>query len=274
MNKLAIIAAAGDLSKKLINFCLHSNIPIFVVAITDITDPQIIKDVDHVWIKLGEIGKAIEAMRASAVNQVVFVGSLKKPDLFNLKVDILGAKLLAKITKNKLFGDDKILSSVTLFIEQYGFKVIGVQEILQNLLVDEANFTKIAPNAKDKDDIALGIKVVTQLGSLDIGQAVIVQNGVVLGVEAVEGTDNLINRCGKLKFSEDFSGMLVKFSKPNQELRMDLPTVGLQTIKNAHKAGFKGIVIEANRSIFLDQKEVIEFADKHGMFVCAIKASR
>ena len=267
MKKLVIIAAKGDLSKKLIEYS-KNKFELFIVALIGETDPLLIENLPHIWIHIGEIGKAIDAMKEAQIKQVVFVGSLQKPDLLSLKVDMMGAKLLAKITKDQLFGDNSILSSITKFLESHEFKVIGVHEILQDLVVKESNFTILQPNQQDQLDIELAERVVKELGALDVGQGAIVQNGVVLGVEAIEGTDALIKRCGELKRTSN-GGVLFKASKPGQELRMDLPTIGFATIMNMDKAGFKGIVIEAERAIFLDQQEVIEFANERHMFVCA-----
>ncbi len=266
MRKLAIIAAKGNLSKKLIE-CTRNPFDLLVIAIKNETESSLLDGLNHIWINLGEVGKAIEAMKSAQTQDVVFVGSLTKPDIFSLKVDTMGAKLLAKITKDKLFGDNKILTSVTEFLGQAGFNVIGVQDILKDIVVEAKNFTSVLPNEQDKADIELAIKITKQLGILDIGQAAIVQNGIVLGVEAIEGTDRLIKRCSELSNAKNYSGVLVKFSKPGQELRMDLPTIGIETIKNMHASGFKGIAIEANKSIFLDIDEVVEFANQHNMFV-------
>jgi len=268
MSKLGIIAAKGGLVQELLEYITNAE-DVFIVALEGEADPAIVSKFNHIWIKLGEVGKAIEAMQAAGVKRVVFVGSLYKPDILKVKVDWLGAKLLASMVKEKFFGDNALLASVTKFLEAQGFTVIGIHEILKHLLVEAGIFTKLKPKLQDKNDIELAIKIVSQLGMLDIGQAAIVQNGVVLGVEAIEGTDSLIKRCGELKRSET-GGVLVKFSKSKQELRMDLPTIGMQTIKNIQQAGFKGIIIEAKKAIFLDQTEVVEYANKHNIFVGAM----
>ena len=269
MSKLGIIAAKGNLSKKLIE-SVHNKFELFVVALNNETNSDLVQNIDHVWISLGEIGKAVDAMKAAQVDKIVFVGSLQKPDIFSLKLDALGTKLLAKMAKDKFFGDNKLLSVLTDFLEEQDFRVVGVHEILKDLVVEASNFTKVFPNEQDKADIDLAMKVVIQLGKLDVGQATIVQDGVVLGVEAVEGTDRLIKRCGEMKHTSNDSGVLVKLSKPGQELRTDLPTIGIETIKNIHKEGFKGIAIEAHRAIFLDQKEAIKYANEHDMFIVSL----
>ncbi|MGB4191610.1 MAG: UDP-2,3-diacylglucosamine diphosphatase LpxI [Rickettsiales bacterium] len=266
MSKLGIIAAKGNLSQKLVD-SVQNKYDLFIVALNGETNPALLENIDHIWINLGEIGKAITALKEAKVDKLVFAGSLKKPDIFSLKVDALGAKLLAKILKNKFFGDDKLLSVLTIFLEEQNLKVVGVHEILEDLVVDKAIFTDLHPNKQDKIDIELARKVVTELGKLDIGQGAIVQEGVVLGVEAIEGTDNLIKRCGEIKISSNRGGVLVKLSKPGQELRMDLPTIGIETIKNIHQSGFKGIVIEAKKGIFLNREEAIEYANKHELFI-------
>lgn len=269
MKKLGIIAAKGDLSKKLIEYA-KDEFEIFVVAIYGETAPNLLENIDHVWINIGEIGRAVDAMKSASVKNIIFVGSLSKPDILKLKVDSMGAKLLAKIAKDKIFGDNKLLSSITKFLEDQDFKVLGVDEILKDLVVPAKEFTTVLPNEQDRADIELAIKVVKALGALDVGQGAIVENGIVIGVEALEGTDELISRCSILKRSKSCGGVLVKLSKPGQELRIDLPTIGINTVKNIYKAGFKGIVIEANRAIFLDQKEVIAYANEHKLYICSV----
>lgn len=269
MNKLGIIATKGNLSKKLIDYA-QNKLDIFMVAIEGKTDPEFVKGIDHIWVHLGEIGKAMDAMKQANVDRIVFSGPMQKPDIFSLKLDMMGTKLFAKMVKDKFFGDNKLLSVLTDFLEDNGFKVIGIHEILKDLVVQASNFTKLFPNEDDKTDIDLGMKVVQELGKLDIGQGAITHGGVVLGVEAIEGTEKLIKRCAELKHSDTYGGVLVKLSKPDQELRADLPTIGIDTVKSMHIAGFKGIAIEAERAIFLDREECIKYADKHDMFIVAI----
>ena len=270
MSKLGIIAAKGGLVEELIEYAANAD-GAFIVALEGEADPKMVKKLDHIWIKLGEVGKAVTAMKEAGVEEIVIVGSLYKPDIFKVKVDWLGAKLLASIAKEKFFGDNKLLISVAKFLENQGFKLIGIQEILRHLVVEEDIFTKIKPNDQDERDIELGIQVVKKLGKLDIGQGAIIENGVVLAVEAIEGTDALIERSSEYKRDRQKSGILIKYSKPGQELRMDLPTIGINTIKNLHEAGFKGLIIESKKAIFLDQKKVIEYENNHKMLVGARK---
>jgi UDP-2,3-diacylglucosamine hydrolase len=270
MSKLGIIAAKGSLVEELVEYAVNTD-GAFIVALEGEADPKMVSKLDHIWVKLGEVGKAVTAMKEAGVKEVVIIGSLYKPDIFKIKVDFLGAKLLAIIAKNKFFGDNNLFLTIAGFLENQGFKLIGVHEILRHLVVEEGVFTKIKPDAQDEIDIELGIEVVRQLGKLDIGQSAIVENKVVLSVEAIEGTDALIQRSAEYKRDNKMSGILVKFSKPDQELRIDLPTIGINTIKNLHEAGFKGLIIESKKTIFLDQEKVIEYANKHKMFVGARK---
>lgn len=272
MTKIAIIAAAGGLICKLVDHALLTNLDFVLIAINNVTSHDIINKVklankNIISIELGEIGKAIEFMQAEHVVEIVFAGHLSKPNIFSLKFDMLGAKLFARISKDKFFGDNKLLSSLNNFLEEFNFKIIGIEKIIPDLVVDERIFTKLLPSVEDYLDIELAKKVIQSLGSLDIGQAVIVENGIVLGVEAIEGTDELIKRCAKLKRSKEKSGVLLKFSKPGQDLRIDLPTIGINTLTNLNQAGFKGLVIEAKKSIFLDQQQVINFADNNHIYV-------
>lgn len=269
MKKLGIIAAKGGLTRKLIEYCRGKH-QFFVVAIKGEADLELIKNEEHIEISVGEIGKAIEAMKAAGVEKIVFVGSLTKPDLLSLKVDIIGAKLLAKITKNKLFGDNNILSTISKFLENYCFEVIGVHEILADLVVTAGIYTKLSPREDEINDIKIANKILDHMAKYDIGQGLVIENKVILAIEAVEGTDEMLKRCSSLKKVNGKAGILVKRAKLGQELRMDLPTIGITTLKNIHEAGLKGVAIQANKTIFLDREKVIEFANNNGLFIMAI----
>ncbi len=270
MKKLGIIAAKGDLTRKLIEYC-QGRCPFFLVAIKGETDLELIKNTDHIEISIGEIGKAVEAMRANGVERIVFVGSLAKPDFLSLKVDMMGAKLLAQITKNKLFGDNNVLSTITKFLETHCFEVVGVNEILVDLVANSGIYTRLKPAEDEFNDIKIANNILDHLAEYDIGQGLVIENKVILAIEAIEGTDEMVKRCSSLKRVAEKAGILVKRAKLGQELRIDLPTIGLATIKQVFEAGLKGVAVQANKTIFLDREMVIEFADEHDLFIVVVE---
>ena len=194
-------------------------------------------------------------------------GKLKRPSLAALRPDATGAKLLARLGGAFLAGDNSLLSGVIDYLEEEGFHVIGADDVLHQLLAPQGLIGRIPPSKDAQKDIAAGVKIAHAVGELDIGQAVIIQQGYVLGVEAAEGTDELIARCEHLRRNFPYGGVLVKVKKPGQERRADLPTIGVETVRAIAEAGFAGIAVEAGGTLIIDRKGVALKADALGVFV-------
>src|SRR5262249_40848076 len=182
-----------------------------------------------------------------------------------LRPDWRAAKLFARIGYRAL-GDDGLLSAVVEELEREGFRIIGPEQLLERALIPEGPLGKIRPDALSEADIEHGLRIAHALGSLDIGQAVIIQQGLVLGVEAIEGTDELLRRCEALR-RDGPGGVLVKIEKPGQESRADRPTIGKRTVALAAQTGLRGIAVEAHATIVVDHDEVARAADGAGLFV-------
>jgi len=266
MKTLGIIAGKGDLPKRLINICQQQKRPFFVLAIEGNSDAEILKDVPHAWVRLGAIAQALAEFRAAKVEQLVMVGRIERPNLASLRPDTKGLTLIARLGKSLFAGDDRLLSTIIAFLEEEGFEIVGVDEILEDIIATEGLMGKIIPDRQSQADIEIGARVAKTLGKLDIGQAVIVQQGHILGVEALEGTDKLIARCAELKVGTR-GGVLVKVKKPYQEQRVDLPAIGVQTVYNVAEAGFLGIAVEAGGALVIDRAAVEREANRLGVFV-------
>jgi len=267
---LGIIAGSGRLPAQLVESCLTTGRKCFVLALENAADMNAISHVPHAMVRIGAIGAALEHLRKADVKEIVLAGNVRRPSLLSLRPDLTGTRLLARLGTAFFSGDDALLKAVISFLEEEGFKVVGSDEILRGLMAPMGVLGNISPDARAEADIAHGIRVAKALGELDIGQAVIVENGYVLGVEAAEGTDALIERCGKLR-REMKSGVLVKVRKPAQEERADLPAIGPQTVEKIHEAGFAGIAIEAGGGIILDKEKTIATADALGVFVVGVR---
>lgn len=263
---LGIIAGSGALPRQLILRCAEENRAVFVVAVEGEADETTVANIPHIWVKLGAVGSAMEAMRNANVRDVVFSGKIGRPKLTNMKPDVLGAKLIAKLGMSLFGGDSSIFKTIVAFFEAEGFRVVGMGDIMQGMVAPAGAIGKHMPGAQAMEDIKHGIYIAQAIGTLDIGQAVIVKNKLVLGVEAAEGTDALIERCAAFA-SEGEGGVLVKACKPIQEQRVDLPTIGKSTVELMRKAGFAGIAIEAGRSLIADRMETIRAADEAGLFI-------
>lgn len=269
--KLGILAGAGELPLRVIEACRAADRPVFVLAFEGSADPAILTGVPHAWLRLGAAGEGLRLLRDNGVEEIVLAGGVKRPSLLTLRPDWWTAKFFARIGYHAL-GDDGLLKVIIRALEEEGFRVIGTDSILDSALAPLGRLGRHAPDEQAAADIALGFKVAKALGTLDIGQAAIVQQGLVLGIEAIEGTDALIARCGPLR-RDGPGGVLVKAAKPGQERRADLPTIGRRTVIGAAGAGLRGIAIEAGASLVLDRAGLVEAADGAGLFVVGIAAS-
>lgn len=265
-SKLGILAGGGIAPKEVMAVCRAENRPYFVFGLTGQVDEDLPIDMR---LDFGAFGALKKRCLSEEIEQIVMIGHVRRPALSEIKPDLLGMKILAKIGLN-LHGDDGVLCAVADAIEmEIGVEVIGAHEVSLQLLMSEGVQTRTQPKPQDRKDIERALDVARGLGALDVGQAVIVQHGLVLGVEAVEGTDSLIKRCGELKRGVD-GGVLVKCCKPQQDRRFDLPTLGLTTIENLAKAGLAGVAMEAGVSLFLQREDIIRIADEKGLFVIGV----
>lgn len=269
MKKLGIIAGGGLLPRRVIDFCRAQNRSFSVVALKNNADKSLFKDVPCQWVRMGEAGKGLTYFKENGVEEIVMVGYVRRPSLFELRPDWLTMKFLTHIGF-KAFGDDHLLSSLVSFLEKEGLSIIGVHEVLPDVTAPEGVMGKIQPDEQALADIEHGLKIANGLGKLDVGQSVVVQQGIVLGVEAIEGTDALIQRCGSLK-RDGVGGVLVKIKKPEQETRTDLPTIGSRTLKNVKKAGLRGIAVQAGYTLIVDKEELVKKADDLGLFLIGVK---
>jgi UDP-2,3-diacylglucosamine hydrolase len=262
--RLGIIAGSGALPRRLVDTCRAVGRDIFVLALEGAAEPRSLEGVPHAWCRLGAAATGLDLLRQNQVSELVLAGGVRRPSLFALRPDWRAAKLFARVGYRAL-GDDGLLSAVVEELEREGFRVIGADQLLVDGLAAEGPLGKARPEAQAIADIEQGLRVARALGALDIGQAVVVQQGLVLGVEAIEGTDALLQRCARLR-REGPGGVLVKIEKPGQERRADRPTIGPRTVALAAAAGLCGIAVEAG-TIILDRDEVAAAADSAGLFV-------
>lgn len=272
MKKLGIIAGGGTIPRMLIENCQKSGRDFFVLAIEGNADKVLIDDsVPHLWIRIGQTGTGFKRFHDEKVEEVIMIGTIKRPSFFDLVPDLRTAAFFAKIGAKSL-GDDGILKALVNEIESEGMKVKGIHEVMPDLLIKKGVLGKVKPDKQANIDIKRGVEVALGLGRLDVGQAVIVQQGLVLAVEGIEGTDELLNRSGNYKRKGD-GGVLVKLRKPQQDMRVDLPTIGSNTILKAKESGLRGVVVHAGNGLIIDENDVINLANKLGMFVVGIDPS-
>ena len=267
--KLGILAGSGELPSRLVEACRAADRPFFILAFEGEADPALQDVGPHAWVRLGAAETGFRLLRENGVRQIVMAGGIRRPSLASLRPDWRTAKFLARIGYRAL-GDDGLLSAIIKELEAEGFAVVGADEIIGSAVAELGPLGRLRPDAQADIDIAHGFRVVRALGALDIGQAVVVQQGLVLGVEAIEGTDALLSRCAALR-REGAGGVLVKAAKPGQERRADLPTIGRRTVAAAAAAGLRGIAVEAGSALVLDRDGVARAADLAGLFVVGVR---
>ena len=268
--KLGIVAGGGSIPRMLINYCRECGREFFVLAIEGNAEPDLCSgaDIPHQWIRIGQAGTGFKRFAEEHVQDVILIGTIHRPSFFDLVPDLRTTAFFARLGL-KSIGDDGILRALVHEIEDEGMVVRGIHEVMSDLLVREGILGKHRPDKQAQEDIRRGVQVATELGRLDVGQAVVVQQGLVLGVEGIEGTDELIRRCGAYKRSGT-GGVLVKLRKPQQDMRVDLPTIGTRTIERAHETGLRGVVVHAGNGLIVDEKDVIHLADKYGLFIMGV----
>jgi hypothetical protein len=267
---LGLVAGGGAVPLQVAAAARAAGRDVFAVVIESWAKPADYAHLPHVVIRLGAVGEAIEALRARGIRQLVMCGTAKRPSFLSIRPDAGMARLLLKIGRAAWQGDDGLLKAVVRVLEEEGFEILPAQAILRNILPEAGRLGALAPLAGAFEDIRRGVAVVRALGAVDVGQGAVVQQGLVLGVEAIEGTDALLARCAGLR-RDGPGGVLVKLVKPGQDRRVDLPTVGPVTIAGAAAAGLTGIAIEAGGTILVDRATTIAAADAAGLFLIAIR---
>jgi DUF1009 family protein len=266
---LAILAGGGPLPGQVADAARAAGRPVFVAALEGFADPAIIAPYPHQYFRLGAVGAIRAALKARNCVDVVMIGPVKRPSLLALRPDAEGAKLLAKIGRAAFAGDDGLLAAIIKTLGEDGFRVLGAHDILAEMLGPAGLLTTTGPDAAAMADVQRGLAVLAALGAADIGQACVVQQGIVLAVEAVEGTDAMLSRIRGVTRPGP-GGVLVKTAKPGQDRRADLPTLGAATIENAAAAGLRGIAFEAGGTILANRPAMIEAADRAKIFLIGI----
>lgn len=272
IERLGIIAGGGNLPLRLVQACEDQGIKLFIVGFKGQTDPALLAGRAHIMTRLGAAGRVMKTLRRQNIQDVVMIGSIRRPTFAELRPDFQALKI---IMRHRLIGrgvgDDGLLRLLRTEFERAGLRFHGVQNFVREILAATGVMGRYAPDAFDQEQIMRGVGVVRALGRLDVGQAAIVQEGIVLGVEGVEGTDELIRRCGGYR-RKGRGAVLVKLCKPQQDEALDLPTIGPDTVRLCAAMGMTGIAVEAGRSLVLDPQEVTSLADRHGLFVVGLEA--
>lgn len=267
MKKLGLIAGNGKFPLILAAEAKRQGYAVVTVAHRGETDEAIEKIASGItWVYVGQLGKIIAAFHGAGVTEAVMAGGIRKVKLLrNFRPDLRGARFLAKIKSRE---DDTLLRGIADELATEGIQILDSTHYLSHILPPEGVLTKRAPSHKEWADVRLGFRTAKEIGRLGIGQAVVVKNRVVVAVEAVEGTDAAIQRAGSLARS---GCVVIKVSKPQQDLRFDVPAVGVDTVENMHKVGGTVLAVEAGKTLLLEKESLLSRADAYGISVVGVR---
>lgn len=271
MRKLGLIAGGGGLPVEIADHCERSGRPLFVVRLKGFAGEDL-APYAGAEVGLAELGKCFRLLKRAGCEAVCLAGLVARPDFSTLVPDLRGLRALPGAILAAGKGDDALLRFLVGEFEKEGFAVEGAHEVMEDLSLPKGLLGAHAPTDQDRADAARALEVAREIGRLDIGQGAVVCRGLVLALEAQEGTAAMLQRVGELPEAlrgrpGAVAGVLAKAPKPIQETRVDMPTIGLATVQSAARAGLAGIVGEAGRLLVLDREAVIAAADELGLFI-------
>lgn len=265
IRRLGLIAGGGFFPSSVVDYCNHNNIPVVVAGLRGFYDASLKEmSVPFFDIRLGNIGTLLKKFRDYDVSHIICVGHVKRPSLLSLFPDKEGVKLLKHLAFLK-GGDDELLRRVRSYFEKEGFQFLGVHEVVKDLVFDKKGLLEGHIDDDDLIDIQKGISVLDALSPFDVGQSVVVCHEYVVGVEDFEGTDALLKRCARYKGAK--GSILIKKPKIAQDLTLDMPSIGVQTIEGLIHYGIKGLAVEAGRVLVEDLDKMCALAKKHNVFI-------
>jgi DUF1009 family protein len=274
---VGLIAAGGVMPFAVADSLIARGINPVLFALRGSCDPVKVTRFRYHWISIGQIGRLTRMLRSENCRDLVFIGTLVRPALSEIRLDWGTLRVIPRVLASFRGGDDHLLSGIGGILERDGFRMVGIKDVAPELLMPEGCLTRASPDETAAADIARGREVLHALSPFDIGQAAIVIDGHVIGVEDIEGTDGLLARVARLRAegrirARTGRGVLVKAPKSGQDLRFDLPTMGPRTVEGAAAARLAGIAIVAGNTIVVEPQTVIETADAAGLFVTGLPA--
>jgi len=274
---IGVVAGGGALPFAVADSLIARGINPVLFALRGACDPVRVERFRHHWISVGQYGRAVSLFRAENCRDLLFIGSLVRPGLSEIRLDWGTLRILGRVLAAFRGGDDHLLSGIGGILERDGFRMVGIRDVAPDLLMPEGCITRAAPDESTMADIARGREVLRALSPYDIGQAAVVIDGHVVGVEDIEGTDGLLARVARLRDegrirAKASRGVLVKAPKSGQDLRFDLPTMGPRTVEGAAAAKLAGIAIVAGNTLVVDPQVMIAAADAAGIFVTGLPA--
>ncbi len=271
IKKVALVAGNGVMPLHIIKRCRERGVEVFVAGLVPFAREEDYADVPHIMARMAEVGKILKFFRENGAMDIVMAGGIKRPSLKELIPDWEGIKIVTKLAFHiKKLGDDGLFRFVIDEMNDRGFRIRGIEEVAPEMMYYEGVYGKVKPSKDDMDDIYRGIEVAKALGSVDVGQAVVVQEGMVLAVEAAEGTDMMLERAAAVR-KKGKAPVMVKIKKPGQDTRTDMPAIGIRTIDKLKECGIGGIAVEAGGILVIECQDTIDYADSLGIFIVGME---
>jgi len=273
---IAIICGGGSFPGAVAEAIAQRGRAPVLFAVKGWADPKVVERYRHHWIAIGQAGRFFRLVRAEHCREALFIGTLLRPPLTQIRLDWQSLRLLPRVVGFFRGGDDRLLSGIAALMEEGGLRIVRVDELAPEIIVPEGVLARFHPSPRDRSDIARALDLIGTLGRFDVGQAAIVANNHVLAVEAAEGTDNLLDRIVELRRQGRVTtprgvGVLVKAPKPAQDRRFDLPAIGPQTVENVARAGLAGIAVAAGGTIVVEAAAVAAAADRARIFLVGVR---
>ena len=265
MNNIGIIAGGGNLPITIGKNLIKKKFNICFFVIEEFFNTVQYKGLDVILINLKSAKNIINSLKSRNIDGIIMAGNINRPSLADLSFDLETFKLAKNLLLNKT-GDDGLLVSIKKYFNDNGFSYFDWKKHCPELFSNKDILTKFKPSTMAHENLQKAISVFKSFGAIDVGQSIIVQNKIVIGLEAVEGTDNLITRCKDYKKSGD-RGVLVKFSKYNQSNILDIPTIGEQTVKLLKDCDYEGVYLEKDSCLIIDKKKTIDLANQYKVFI-------
>lgn len=272
---LAMLCGGGSLPLAVADKVTANGRPVVLFPLRGAAEGTAVERFPHHWVHIGQIGKFVRLARAAGCHDVVFIGSLVRPSLWQVHPDLKGLSLLRRVLAAYRGGDNHLLSGMGKVLEDEGLHLVGAHEVAPDILVPEGTLGRVQISERDRTDIDLGLDYLHTAGKFDIGQAVVVAGRHVLAVEAAEGTDAMLARVAEMRANRRVraphgTGVMVKAPKPAQDRRFDLPSIGPRTVEGASRAGLAGIAVVAGSTIVAELEQLVAAADRANIFVLGV----
>jgi UDP-2,3-diacylglucosamine hydrolase len=275
-DSVAVVCGGGSLPATVADALVGQGRGVVMFPLHGWADPAAVERFRHHWIHIGQLGRFSRLARSEGCRDLVLIGTLVRPTIRQLRLDIETLRVMPRIIRAYRGGDDHLLSGIGRILEDYGFRLVGAHEVAPQILAPLGHVGRFAPTPRDEADITRALALLAATGPFDVGQAAVVADGRVLAVEAAEGTDHMLahiaemRRGGRIR-SAAGTGVLVKAPKPSQDRRFDLPTVGPSTVQHIAAAGLAGLAVVAGGVIIVEPARVMALADKANIFVAGVR---